>query len=188
MHMKKTCSVMSYDYRGFHDPDVYLNVKLFYQSAGYRVFKNKVLPDADLLVLLRGNPAAPDHNYTDVVHAYDYQRPFKPDWKALIPNARRIFLISPTRPQLSDGVTYIQGYLPVIPDLWQGSFKKKDRRPVHISHFKPIGQDRLLPAVLSYIKERSFCLTSLPFFSEARSLLYRVAVFSIRYLPKRKAH
>ncbi|KPK97170.1 MAG: hypothetical protein AMJ95_10515 [Omnitrophica WOR_2 bacterium SM23_72] len=137
--MKKICSVMTCEYV---DLDVYLNAKLFYESAGYRVIKDKLLPDADLLVVLRGDKEVSDSEYAGIVHAYDYVREYKIDWKARFPKAGRIFVISPTRPEFSEGVTYVKGYLPVIPQLWQSELKKKDSRPVHISHFKPTGDDR----------------------------------------------
>ena len=147
--MKKTCRVITCEYC---DLDVYLNVKLFYGSAGYRVVKDKPLPDADLLVILRGSREISDHEYEGVVHAYDYVREYKINWKERFPKAKRIFVISPTPPECPDGVTYVKGYLPVIPELWQGTLNKKDSRPVHISHFKPMGEDRYQQDLLKLIK------------------------------------
>ena len=134
------------------DLDVYLNVKLFYESAGYRVFRDKMLRNADLLVILRGSWEISDHEYAGIVHAYDYVKEYKIDWKARFPKANKIFVISPTPPECSDGVTYVKGYLPVIPELWQSQLKKKDSRPMHISHFKPMAQDQCQQELLKLIK------------------------------------
>jgi len=147
--MKKTCCVMTCEYC---DLDVYLNVKLLYQSAGYRVLKDKILRNTDLLVVLRGDKTIANHEYAGVVHAYDYVREYKIDWKVRFPKASAIFVVSPTPPECPDGVTYIKGYLPVIPELWQSPLKKKDSRPIHISHFKPMGEDRYQQDLLKLIK------------------------------------
>jgi len=134
------------------DLDVYLNVKLFYKSAGFRVLKDKRLLDPDLLVVLRGDKEISDHEYAGIVHAYDYVREYKIEWKERFPKAKKIFVISPTPPDFPDGVTYVKGYLPVIPELWQSPIKMKDSRPVHISHFKPMGEDRYQQDLLKLIK------------------------------------
>ena len=134
------------------DLDVYLNVKLFYGSAGYRVYKDKSARDTNLLVVLRGDKEISDYEYAGIVHAYDYVREYKIDWKARFPKANKIFVISPTPPECSDGVTYVKGYLPVIPELWQSQLKKKDSRPMHISHFKPMAQDQCQQELLKLIK------------------------------------
>lgn len=147
--MKKTCSVMTCEYT---DLDVYLNVKLFYGSAGYRVVKDKRPRDTALLVILRGSREISDPEYAGIVHAYDYVREYKIDWKARFPKASAIFVVSPTRPECPDGVTYVQGYLPVIPELWQGPLRRKDDLPVHISHCKPAGDDKYQQDLLKLIK------------------------------------
>ena len=134
------------------DLEAYLNVRLFYESAGYRVFRNRPARGADLLVVLRGSREASDHEYAGIIHIYDYVKEHKIDWKAHFPNAGKIFLISPTPPESSEGITYIKGYLPVVPDLWQATFEKKESRPVHISHFKRIGEDKYQQDLVRLIK------------------------------------
>jgi hypothetical protein len=147
--MKKTCSVLTCEYL---DLDVYLNIRLFYESAGYRVHKNRPLRNADLLVVLRGDKAITDKEYSGIVHAYDYVREYKINWRERFPKAERIFVISPTLPECPNGITYVKGYLPVIPELWQRPFKEKDDRPVHISHFKPMAEDKYQRELIGLIK------------------------------------
>jgi len=153
--MKRICSVMTCEYL---DLDVYMNIRLFYESAGYRVYKNKLLHNADLVVILRGDKTITDKEYTGVVHAYDYVREYKINWRERFPRAAQIFVVSATPPDFQEGITYIKGYLPVVPELWQSPFKEKDGRPVHISHFKPMGEDRYQEELLKLIKSGLVCV------------------------------
>lgn len=138
----KQCVIASYDYL---DLDVYWNARLFYQSMGYRVRLGSSAWKADLLVVLRGSPREVDTDFRGVIHVYHYVAEPQEDCREHFPNAARIFLISLIRPErLSPDVIHVEGYLPVIPDLWFTSLSKAHRhsRPVHISNYKEIGGDR----------------------------------------------
>jgi hypothetical protein len=131
--MKRWCSVMSYDYL---DLDVFLNTRTFYEAAGYRVTKNWLHPQCDLLVILRGNPKETLLSYTRRVHIYDYVKELTVDWKEQLPNASSIHLISIKPPDRADALHHIHGYVPVISQIWRRPFSGKRTMIVHIANFK----------------------------------------------------
>lgn len=136
---RKRCNILSYDYL---DLDVYWNVKLFYLSAGFDVEFNAHTADHDILVLLRGDPNDRLLAYRGSVHIYDYVKELTIDWRSRLPLAREIRLVSLSRPADAEGVRFVPGYLPIIPELWQQEpFRKRPQRPFHISNFKPIRND-----------------------------------------------
>ncbi|KEF42994.1 MAG: hypothetical protein ER33_03765 [Cyanobium sp. CACIAM 14] len=140
------CHILSID---FQDLDVIWNVTLFYQAAGYSVSRDAQADGQtsagaiDLLVILRGDPGPSHQEHEGDVHIYDYVKELQVDWRRCFPRARRIQLVSLFRPpSLPEGIHWIKGYLPVIPEFWQLSpFRKRLGRPVHIANFKPIGDD-----------------------------------------------
>jgi hypothetical protein len=136
---RKRCNILSYDYL---DMDVYWNIKLFYLSAGFDVETNATPADHEVLVLLRGNPGDHLMAYRGSVHVYDYVKELTINWRAMIPLAREIIVVSLSRPAYEEGVALVAAYLPIIPELWQHEpFRKRPQRPFHISNFKPIHDD-----------------------------------------------
>ena len=119
------------------------NVRLFYLAAGFALVRDGEDPDLDLLVILRGDPGQAHREHRGIVHVYDYVKELQVDWPACFPRAREIRLVSLFQPDpLPDGVRWVPGYLPVIPEFWQRHpFRKKARRPLHIANFKPMGDD-----------------------------------------------
>ena len=138
------CHVLSFDYL---DLDVYLNIHVFYRLAGYRILASLNQATCDLIVLLRGTPSRVYNEFTGIVHVYDYVKEIELDYAHFFPAASSIYLISvslrsPTC--LPDSFSYIEGYLPVIPEIWTSSPNRENRikRPLHISNFKPMQSDR----------------------------------------------
>ncbi len=139
MSRPKRCNILSYDYL---DIDVFWNVKLFYQAAGYRVEKNSSSSQHDLLVMLRGDPGTSLVSYTGIVHVYDYVKELRFDWRSRVPNATKIFIVTLSKSDEHEGLQLVRGYLPIIPELWQEKpFRKLRGRPLHISNYKPIRND-----------------------------------------------
>jgi len=139
MPSQKRCNILSYDYL---DIDVFWNIKLFYKAAGYRIDKNGQSSQYDLLVMLRGDPGNTLNSYTGTVHIYDYVKELKFNWRSRMPHAREIFLVSLSKPEGQEHIQYVQGYLPIIPELWQEKpFRKLPERPLHISNYKSISND-----------------------------------------------
>ena len=108
--MNQICSIMSYDYLDF---DVALNTSVFYRSAGWRIREGHVTRKTRLLVILRGDPADSLRHYEGVVHIFDYEKGLSVDWRARLPKAKSISLISLTKPEKTEGINYVYGYLPV---------------------------------------------------------------------------
>jgi hypothetical protein len=146
--MRKNCCVMSYDYL---DLDVWLNIRCFYRSAGYRVTTNRTRENADLLVILRGHPCEYARRHQGPVHVYDYVKELKIDWREALPAASEITVISIGPPSCLEGVNWVCGYLPVVPPLWQIRFAAKSALPVHISNFKPMGEDHYQKELLELV-------------------------------------
>ena len=134
------CHILSID---FQDLDVIWNVRLFYLAAGFSLIREWVDSELELLVILRGDPGLAHQGYVGTVHVFDYVKELQVDWRSRFPHAREIRLISLIRPDsLTDGVRWVQGYLPVIPEFWQQfPFRKRAGRPLHIANFKPMGND-----------------------------------------------
>lgn len=135
---KPTCCIMSYD---FLDLDVWLNTRLFYQAAGYRVITNQMRMEADLLVVLRGDPKEPVRGYRGPVHVYDYVKRQDFDWTFEYPDASQITLISLTLPQHAGNVVFVEGFVPVFPQIWQRTGEQKSNQPVHVANYKPMPED-----------------------------------------------
>lgn len=146
---RNRCSVMSYDYL---DLDVWLNIRCFYRAAGYRVTTNRLGEAADLLVILRGHPCEEARRHRGPVHVYDYVKELKIDWREALPAASQITVISIEPPSFPAGVTWVCGYLPVVPSLWQQRLAAKSVRPVHISNFKPMGEDPYQKELLELVR------------------------------------
>jgi len=134
------CQILSID---FQDLDVIWNVRLFYLAAGFSLIRDWGSTDPELLVILRGDPGLSHQHYGGAVHVYDYVKELQVDWLSRFPHAREIRLISLLRPAvLPEGVRWVQGYLPVVPEFWQVTpFRKRAGRPLHIANFKPMGDD-----------------------------------------------
>lgn len=136
------CHILSID---FQDLDVIWNVTLFYQAAGFSVSREHPpsRQAVDVLVILRGDPGLSHQDHRGEVHVYDYVKELQVDWRGRFPKARMIRLISLFPPEsFAEGITWVQGYLPVVPEFWQESpFRKRLGRPLHIANFKPIGND-----------------------------------------------
>ncbi len=144
----RTCVVVSTDYL---DKDVYLNIRLFYALAGYRVFvwspaspPTSRLPD--LLVMLRGDPGAAWVHYDGPVHVYDYVKELDIDWSDRFPQASRLRRIS-----LEGGD--VKGYLPVFPEIWRRAFSRKNPKPVHLSNYKPMPADAYQEDLVALIQQ-----------------------------------
>lgn len=146
---RKNCCVMSFDYL---DLDVWLNIRRFYRSAGYRVTTNQYRENADLLVILRGHPCEDARRHPGRVHVYDYVKELKIDWREALPSASDIIVISIEPPSCTAGVNWVCGYLPVYPCLWQKRLAGKSARPVHISNFKPMGEDHYQRELLELVR------------------------------------
>jgi len=146
---QKHCCVMSYDYL---DLDVWLNIRCFYRAAGYRVTTNRCPERADLIVILRGHPCEDAQRHEGPVHVFDYVKELKIDWREALPSASEITLISIEPPPCTAGVNWVCGYLPVYPSLWQKRLGAKSARPVHISNFKPMGEDHYQKELLELVR------------------------------------
>lgn len=148
MKRSMKCCVMSYDYL---DLDVWLNIRCFYRSAGYHVTTNRYEENTDLLVILRGHPCENARRHPGLVHVYDYVKELKIEWRAALPAASAIVLISLEPPTSADGVIYVHGYLPIYPRLWQRRLAGKSSWPVHISNFKPMAEDHYQQELLQLV-------------------------------------
>jgi hypothetical protein len=153
MTQRAICSILSFDYLDF---DVYLNSRLFYRLAGYKISAQYLHPDTRLLVLLRGHPSCYYPHYTGLVHVYDYVREYHLNYRSIFPNATAIICISliETRPDTPID-KYIEAYLPVFPKLWQFSLLPSSHRsttPIHISNYKPIGDDHYQQSLIELIQ------------------------------------
>ncbi len=140
MRSTPRCHILSLD---FQDLDVIWNVRLFYLAAGYALISDGADPEPDLLVILRGDPGLRHQGYRGIVHVFDYVKELQVEWRSRFPNAREIRLISLIQPMtLPQGVQWVPGYLPVVPEFWQQrAFRKQLGRPLHIANFKPMGDD-----------------------------------------------
>jgi len=141
---------MSYDYV---DLDVFLNIRVFYRSAGYRVHLNRIPRPGDLVVLLRGDPGESLSSHRGDVHVYDYVKEHRIDWAGRLPAASRILVVSLTPPAFAEGVEWLPGYLPVIPELWQQSLpRRRQFRPLHIANWKPLRNDPYQGQIIELVR------------------------------------
>lgn len=140
MTVRGRCRLVAYD---FEDVDVYWNIRLFYECSGFRIVEADA-PPPDLLVVQRGDPGRghPHRAFSGTVHVYDYVKELTVDWRERFPAAREVVVISLSPPRLRTGITFIEGYLPILPSLWQlQPFRKRLQRPLHIANFKPMPED-----------------------------------------------
>ena len=130
---------MSYDYV---DLDVFLNIQVFYRSAGYQIHLNRTPGADDLLVVLRGDPGESLSGHRGDVHVYDYVKEHRIDWAGRMPAASRIVVVSLSPPAHREGVEWLRGYLPVVPEIWrQPLARERQSRPLHIANWKPLRDD-----------------------------------------------
>lgn len=149
-----TCSILSFDYQDF---DVYLNTRLFYRLAGYRVDELFSYPSLDLLVILRGIPPCVTPEFRGVLHVYDYVRELSIDYSLFFPNASEIIHISLSSPShLRSSDRFVYGYLPVLPAIWTRSRPSRtvDSTPVHIANYKPMNEDSYQKQLIQLIQNR----------------------------------
>jgi hypothetical protein len=130
--------VVSSDYL---DLDVFLNLRIFYRACGYRVRLHHLPAPGDLVVVLRGDPGPALADHRGEVHVYDYVREHTIPWPSRFPQASCILVVSLTPPQSLEGVSWVRGYLPVIPALWQVPERPRQVRPLHIANWKPLRED-----------------------------------------------
>ena len=123
------------------DLDVFLNLQIFYRACGYRVRLHHPPSPGDLVVVLRGEPDDVVGGHRGVVHVYDYVREQSIHWPTRFPQASRILVVSLTPPQNLEGVSWVRGYLPVVPALWQLPERSRQVRPLHIANWKPLRED-----------------------------------------------
>lgn len=148
--MGRNCWVMSYDYV---DLDVFLNIQVFYRSAGYQIHLNRTPAPGDLLVLLRGDPGESLTGHRGDVHVYDYVKEDGINWAERLPAASRILVVSLTPPAHPDGVMWLRGYLPVVPEIWQQPLPRKRRsRPLHIANWKPLRDDPYQGQIMELVR------------------------------------
>mgnify|MGYP001806491278 CR=1 FL=1 len=148
--MGRNCWVMSYDYV---DLDVFLNILVFYRSAGYRVHLNRTPASGDLLVLLRGDPGESLTGHCGDVHIYDYVKEHSIDWAERLPAASRIRLVSLTAPAHAEGLEWLRGYLPVVPEIWQQPLpRRRQSRPLHIANWKPLRHDPYQAQIMELVR------------------------------------
>lgn len=158
---RKTCSVLSFDYL---DYDVYLNIIAFYRGAGFHVTRNFDGSSSDLVVVLRGWPPQVYDQYTGALHVYDYVKELSIDYLTFFPQASHLFYISITPNaslDFSSGskYTYINGYLPVIPEIWtSSSVKKTHTQPLHIANYKPMPEDTYQEQLISLSKQKKLMI------------------------------
>lgn len=164
------CRIVSSDYL---DLDVALNVRAFYGCAGYCILASwRRSPEADLLVVLRGDNGNADRDFPGVVHIYDYVKEYKVDWQARYPRAASLVLIrlratrseddSPSAPGSAappsppsppaTRLREIDAYLPVIPALWQRPWSRKREQPLHLSNYKRMPGDPFQQQLLEQIQ------------------------------------
>lgn len=148
------CSILSYDYQDF---DVYLNTRLFYCLAGFRVQTSLSYSSLDLLVVLRGIPPQSFAEFCGVLHVFDYVRESTVDYSLFFPNASEIIYISLSSPaHLRSSDRFVYGYLPVFPVIWirPRPSKTTDSPPVHISNYKPMNDDSYQQQLVTLIQNR----------------------------------
>ncbi len=148
--MKPSCRIVSSDYL---DRDVYLNIRGFYEAAGFQLLEAS--GDPDLLVVLRGDNGTADQGFTGPIHLYDYVREYQVDWARRYPLASSIGVISlaeppqaPTDPRL----LHVRAYLPVIPELWTCPSPTRRGGPVHVSNYKRMPGDPFQEQLLALIR------------------------------------
>lgn len=146
-----TCRIVSSDYL---DRDVFLNIRCFYASAGYRL----VGPErtaVDLLVVLRGDNGTADRGFAETIHIYDYVKEYPVDWARRYPAARSIVLVSlddPPPPSADPRLRHVRAYLPVFPGLWTCRSGPRRSRPVHVSNYKRMPGDPFQAELLALIQ------------------------------------
>lgn len=153
-----SCLIVSFDYLDF---DVYLNIRIFYCLAGFRLLPLSSPIDSDLLVILRGQPPRTYPNFTGIIHVYDYVRELTINYRLYFPNAAFIYYVSiKPSPASIHADKYISAYLPVFPDLWCMSTGPKNRssRPVHIANYKPMSNDPYQQQLLALIVAKKICV------------------------------
>jgi hypothetical protein len=154
MTTNKSCCFLFFDYIDF---DVYLNARIFYRMAGFKLVPKKKIRDSDLLIFFRGLPDRIYSDYKGIIHFYDYVCEHEVDVRKFFPMASEIIVISihPNK-NPSPNYRYIHGYLPVIPSLWQIDIPLlfKTTVPLHISNYKPLSNDRYQNQLISMIKEQ----------------------------------
>ena len=158
---KPLCQIVSSDYL---DKDVYLNIRCFYLAAGYRLIPaSRPNPEADLLVVLRGDNGSEQRDFRGEIHIYDYVKEYLVDWQNRYPVASRLVVVSLAASSLQPAVatagaygkpaiTAVDAYLPVIPALWSSAWRSKQRKPLHISNFKRMGDDAYQQDLLALIR------------------------------------
>ncbi|MFN9622654.1 MAG: hypothetical protein ACK587_07470 [Cyanobacteriota bacterium] len=152
MTEKKKCCFLFFDYV---DYDVFLNARIFYHLAGYRIVGFDQLSSCSLVVLFRGIPSQTFYEYSGLVHFYDYVREHDINIASFFPCAFKICKISLEK--VTDNVSVpncVYGYLPVFPSLWQFSFpfSKRSALPVHVSNYKPLKNDSYQNILINKIK------------------------------------
>jgi hypothetical protein len=151
-----TCRIVSSDYL---DRDVYLNIRCFYASAGYRLIGPEHAA-VDLLVVLRGDNGTADQSFAAAIHIYDYVKEYQVDWARRYPAARSIVLVSlddpppPSAdpPSADPRLRHVRAYLPVIPGLWTCRSGPRRSRPVHVSNYKRMPGDPFQEELLALIQ------------------------------------
>jgi len=155
MKHKLRCNILSFDYLDF---DVFLNIRIFYSLAGYRISSHHSYHSSSLLVVLRGTPNRIYSEFTGILHVYDYVREFKVNYRDFFPNASFIYRIS--LEELCHDNSFdklVYGYIPVIPSLWLHFHPthQKNQHPIHISNYKPIATDHFQQQLVALIQQKS---------------------------------
>jgi hypothetical protein len=154
MTSNKNCCFLFFDYIDF---DVYLNARIFYRMAGYKLMPKKKIRDCELLVFFRGVPDQIYSDYKGIVHFYDYVCEHDVKIRKFFPMASEVIVISIRQNNNhSPSYHYIHGYLPVIPSLWQIDIPLLARSsvPLHISNYKPLSNDSYQNQLISMIQEQ----------------------------------
>lgn len=152
--MRAICSIFSFDYL---DYDVFLNIRLFYRLSGYHIHLSSLTKATSLVVVLRGQPTRIFSEFTGVVHYYDYVREYSLDMREFFPNASCVYSVGLSNPvSLNVRDHYIHAYLPVFPSLWHSGLTHARRLsvPLHISNYKPIGNDPYQKELFLLIHQR----------------------------------
>ena len=158
-HGAPICQIASSDYL---DKDVYLNIRVFYRSAGYRIIAPGIHwhGPVDLLVVLRGDNGSDFQDFEGAIHIYDYVKEYQVDWQRRYPHAASLHLVtlavsspgsSETPEACCSRIKPVDAYLPVIPALWSCAWRRKRSRPVHVSNFKRMGGDAYQQDLLTLI-------------------------------------
>lgn len=147
--MGPTCCVVSSDYL---DLDVFLNLRIFYRACGYRVRLHHSPGPGDLVVVLRGDPGLALADHRGAVHVYDYVREQGIHWPSRFPQASRILVVSLTPPQNLEGIHWLEGYLPVVPALWQLPERRRQARPLHIANWKPLREEAYQHQIVDLVR------------------------------------